>query len=245
MDFGSLLIAVSASGAGGTVFLISFIFYHGLWHDFRSLDKPPSWFISQKLVVLGILRIRAGSEVYIRSFGENCIVFTALSYIALGFINFGAGVFSIILLNSIRDGTCQYAADMGNRCKLPNCTTPCGRPIFSSCGVIACDKLRCSSDVSAFLRIAGDPSSVSAADTFSTLQGNLTVVQVRVIASYCPSFCCICCLKGRMLSLQHLHICQINYGASHSREWARASIRGPARSTGSSDTLTCLAKRPD
>jgi hypothetical protein len=193
MDFGSLLIAVSASGASGTVFLISFIFYHGLWNDFRSLDKPPSWFVSQKLLVCGILRLRDGSEIYTRSFGENCIVFTALSYIVLGFINFGAGLFSIILLNSIRDGTCQYAVDMGNRCKQPNCSTPCGRPIFSSCGVIACDKLRCSADVSAFLRIAGDPSSASAADTFSTLQGSLTVVQVRDMPACCIGIHCLRC----------------------------------------------------
>jgi hypothetical protein len=182
MDFGSLLVAVSASGAGGTIFLMSFVVYHGLWHDFRSLDKEPRWFFVKLFVALGICRVKGKSEiVYTRSFGENCIVYTALSYIALGFINFAAGVYSIILLNSIRDGTCQYAVEMGNRCSQPNCSTPCGSPTFSTCGVVACDKIRCSADVSTFLRIAGDSSSNSAADIFATLQGSLTVVQARYL----------------------------------------------------------------
>ncbi len=180
MEFGSLLVAVSASGAGGTVFLISFIIYHGLWHDFCSFDREPRWFVFKQLVACGICRVKPNTEaVYKRSFGENCIVFTALSYIALGFINFGAGVYSIVLLDSIRDGTCQYAVDMGSRCKTPNCSTPCGGPTFSTCGTVACDILRCSADVSAFLRIAGDSSSKSAAADFETLQSSLTVVQAR------------------------------------------------------------------
>jgi hypothetical protein len=180
MEFGSLLVAVSASGAGGTIFLISFIIYHGLWHDFRTLDREPRWYFHKHLVACGLFRVKRNTEaVYKRSFGENCIVFTAISYIALGFINFGAGVYSIVLLNSIRDGTCQYALETGDRCKALNCSTPCGRPTFSTCGVVACDKLRCSADVSAFLRIAGDSVSISAADNFETLQGSLTVVQAR------------------------------------------------------------------
>jgi hypothetical protein len=183
MDLGSLLIAVSASGASGTVFLVSFIVYHGLWTDIRSLDSSPNWFFSKKLLACGILKLKASSEVYKRSFGENCMLFIALSYILLGLINFGAGLYSIILLNSIRDGTCQYAWDMGNRCKPSNCSTPCGSPSFFTCGVVVCDRLRCSADVSAFLRIAGDSSATSAADTFSTLQGSLTVVQVCTFSS--------------------------------------------------------------
>jgi hypothetical protein len=184
MEFGSLLAAVSACGAGGIFFLISFIKYYRLWQDFRSLNKAPRWIIVKPLIALGIFRVKGNTEViYERCFGENCIVMTAISYIALGFTNFGIGVYSIILLNTIRDGTCQYAAEMGNRCRLPNCTTPCGGPIFSTCGTVVCDTMRCSADVSAFLRIAGDSSSDSAADTFETLQGSLTVVQARAFSS--------------------------------------------------------------
>jgi hypothetical protein len=178
MEFGSLLAAVSASGAGGISFLISFIVYYGLWNDFCSLDRAPRWFVVKRLVSCGIFRVKGNTEVvYKRSFGENCIVFTALSYIVLGFINFGAGVYSIIFLNSVRDGTCNYAVSMGNRCSQPNCSTPCGKPTFSTCGDVTCDAVRCSADASAFLRIAGDPISTSAANIFATLQGSLTVVQ--------------------------------------------------------------------
>ena len=180
MEFGALLAAVSASGAGGIVFLVTFMFYYGLWNDFRSLDRAPRWFVVKQLVSCGIFRIKGKTElVYKRSFGENCIVFAALSYIVLGFINFGTGVYSIIFLNSIRDGTCKYAVAMGSRCSPPNCSTPCGRPTFSTCGVVTCDTMRCSADASAFLRAPGDPISTSAAKIFETLQGSHTVVQAR------------------------------------------------------------------
>jgi hypothetical protein len=180
----TLLIAVSASGAGGTIFLMSFIVYYGLWHDFRSLDRAPRWFISKQLLGCGILKMNGKANmIYERSFGENCIVFTALSYIVLGLINFGAGIFSITIFNSIRVGTCQYATETGNRCRQSNCSTPCGKPTFLTCGVVDCGFMRCSADVPAFLRIAGDPTSKSAADNFATLQGSLTVVQVCVIWS--------------------------------------------------------------
>ncbi len=184
MEFGSLLVAVSASGAGGSVFLISFIVYHGLWHDFRSLDKAPRWFVVKQLVACGILRVKEITEVvYERSFGENCVVFTALSYIVLGFVIFGSGIYSIALLNSIRDGTCQYAEETGTRCSQSNCSTACGRPTFTTCGIVVCDKMRCSADVSAFMRIAGDSSSIFAADLFETLQRSLTVVQARTLSA--------------------------------------------------------------
>ena len=116
--------------------------------------------------------------VYKRSFGENCIVAVAVCYIFLGLLNFGSGIFSLILLGNIKDATCQYAVQMGKQCNTSGCTTPCGGPTFSSCGIAACDKLRCSADISAFLLLPDDTESAKAADCFSTLEGKLTVVQV-------------------------------------------------------------------
>ena len=178
MDFTSLMIAVSASGAAGVIFLLAFIVYYGLWHDFRRLDKEPTWLTARLLLSCGVLRMKGDDEIiYKRSFAENCIVLTAVCYIILGLLNFGAGVYSIVLLDNVQDSTCQYAVDMGSRCASPTCSTPCGGHTFSSCGHVACDPLRCSADISAFLLLSNDAASASAASCFSTLSGQLTVVQ--------------------------------------------------------------------
>jgi hypothetical protein len=180
MDLTALLIAVSASGAAGSVFLISFIIYYGLWHDFRRLDSEPTWLTVKILLWCGVLRMKRNQDaMYTRSFGENCIACTAICYSVLGLLNFGAGVFSVILANIIRDGTCQYAVTMGSRCPPSNCSTPCGGTTFAQCGTVPCDKLRCSADISAFLLLSKDTVASDAANCYRILQGQLTVVQVQ------------------------------------------------------------------
>jgi hypothetical protein len=73
---------------------LSYFVHSLLWiaARFSNLGRAPRWFVVEQLLARGILKVRGNDVVvYERSFLRKLIVLTAISYVLLGFINFGAG----------------------------------------------------------------------------------------------------------------------------------------------------------